>query len=154
MLKLGRYPPQKIQSSHLKSEVVSEAIMLWHFAFVWPRSFGLFSRWFCYNCSWFMSNRTKHTKAQLDHIQLLFKINGLAYTYKLHSLGCGHFGTLLGFFFFYNFVKFVIFAIFAMFVTGVFSSQEKSLLLFRFLRYLRTLRGSSWFLLFLSLEFC
>ena len=34
---------------------------------------------------------------------------------------------------------------------GVFNYQEKSLLL---LRYLRTFRGPSWFLLFLSLEFC
>ena len=45
-------------------------------------------------------------------------------------------------------------AIFAIFVTGVFSSQEKSLLLLRFLRYLRTFSTPSQFLLFLSLEFC
>ena len=32
--------------------------------------------------------------------------------------------------------------------------QEKSLLLFRFLRYLGTFRGPSWLLFFLSLEFC
>ena len=45
-------------------------------------------------------------------------------------------------------------AIFAIFVTGVFSPQEKSSLLLRFLRYLRTFRGPSWLLCFLSLEFC
>ena len=44
-------------------------------------------------------------------------------------------------------------AIFAIFVTGVFSSQEKSLLLLRFLRYLWTLRGPSWLLCFVSLQF-
>ena len=37
---------------------------------------------------------------------------------------------------------------------GVFNYQEKSLLLLRLLRYLRTFRGPSLFLLFLSLEFC
>ena len=37
---------------------------------------------------------------------------------------------------------------------GVFSSQEKSLLLLRLLRYLRTFRGPSWLLLFLSLDSC
>ena len=40
------------------------------------------------------------------------------------------------------------------FVMTVFSSQEKSLLLLRFSRYLRTFWGPSLFLLFLSLEFC
>ena len=50
-----------------------------------------------------------------------------------------------------NFVTFVIFAIF---VIGVFSWQEKSLLLLRFLQHLRTFRGPSFLLLFLSLEFC
>ena len=53
-----------------------------------------------------------------------------------------------------NFVTFVIFAIFAIFVTEVFSLQEKSLLLLRLLRYLRTFRGPSWLLLFLSLDSC
>ena len=66
---------------------------------------------------------------------------------------CGNFGALLGFFFFkvLILVRFVILAIFAIFVTGVFSSQQKSLLI---LRYLRTFRGPSWFLLPLNLEFC
>ena len=35
----------------------------------------------------------------------------------------------------------------------VFSSQERSLLLLRYLRYLRTFRGASWLLCFLSLAF-
>ena len=48
-------------------------------------------------------------------------------------------------------LNFVIFAISAIFVTSVFSSQEKSLLL---LRYLRTFRGPSWLLCFVSLQFC
>ena len=37
---------------------------------------------------------------------------------------------------------------------GVFSSQEKFLLLLQFLRYLRTFQGPSWLLCFLSLECC
>ena len=44
--------------------------------------------------------------------------------------------------------------ILAIFVLGVFSSQEKSLLLLRFLWYLRTFWTPSWLLCFLSLEFC
>ena len=51
----------------------------------------------------------------------------------------GHFGALLGFFFFQVLilVRCVFFAIFAIFVVmGVFSLQEKSLLLLRYLRYL------------------
>ena len=36
----------------------------------------------------------------------------------------------------------------------ILSRQEKSWLLLRFLRHSRTLRGPSWLLLFLSLEFC
>ena len=43
---------------------------------------------------------------------------------------------------------------FAIFVTGVFSWEEKSLLLLRVLQYLRTFRGPSWLLCFLSLECC
>ena len=43
---------------------------------------------------------------------------------------------------------------FAIFVTGVFSLEEKSLLLLRVLQYLRTFRGPSWLLCFLSLECC
>ena len=47
---------------------------------------------------------------------------------------CGNFGALLGFFFFkvLILVRFVILAIFAIFVTGVFSSQQKSLLILRY----------------------
>ena len=37
---------------------------------------------------------------------------------------------------------------------GVFTYQEKSLLLLRFLPHLRTFRGPSWLLLFLSLDSC
>ena len=37
---------------------------------------------------------------------------------------------------------------------GVLSWQEKSLLLLRFLPYLRTFRGPSWLLLFQNLESC
>ena len=50
-----------------------------------------------------------------------------------------------------NFVQLLFLRFFAIFVTGVFSSQEKSLLL---LRFLRTFRGPSWLLGFLSLECC
>ena len=51
----------------------------------------------------------------------------------------------------YYWHRFVIFAIFPMSVMGVFSQQENSLLLLRFLRYLGTFRNLSSFLLFLSL---
>ena len=37
---------------------------------------------------------------------------------------------------------------------GVFSSQERSLLFLRYFRYLRTFRGPSWLLFFLSLDSC
>ena len=48
----------------------------------------------------------------------------------------------------------VTFAIFAIFLMGVSATARKPLLLLRFQRYLRTFRGPSWLLLFLSLEFC
>ena len=62
---------------------------------------------------------------------------------------CGHFGVLLGFFCFQKkiLVTFAIFAIFADIsepFMGVFREHEKSLLLLRFLRYLRTFRSPSW----------
>ena len=71
----------------------------------------------------------------------------------------GHFGVLLGFFCFQKkiLVTFAIFAIFADIsgpFMGVFREHEKSLLLLRFLRYLRTFRGPSWLLLFPSLDSC
>ena len=67
---------------------------------------------------------------------------------------CGHFRALLGFFCFQVFilVRFLIFAILQYFSRVFLASKKKSLLLLRFLRYLRTFLGRSWLLLFPSLD--